>query len=1518
MALSGPLSGSFNQVPIATKNDRRDARTSGYSMGRKLVILDPNLKNLLGHYFEYDRSVGEAALNKGLECYILAHREASLPSGLPFTVHPVYSWDIWKTVPGENYHSERNITEVSAAFAAETLKFFQAGQTLSDGDILFLPTITKVQLLGAAALAEALAPKGVRLQIMLRYQSAFYDGPTAASAFRRLEEAEKFGSISLCSDSHRLAGDLSALTSLPIQVYPIPHTDQLAEPASALPKSQRPIHFVSLGNARGEKGLIEIFKAIRKSAQEPWADQAHFTLQCNDPSADVIDAIEAFRKIIDPRVTLIDRVLDSEDYYSLLRESDAVLVPYHRDIYRDRTSGVFLEAVTAGKIVVCTADTWMSDLLDVQGGGIAVADRSPAKLCSAIGEIVTNFSGMQGRASTASAYWKKIHSPENLVAHLLGDASDSAIIRNHRKAAVFYPWGNAVVGNSGAAARLRLLIKHLEQRYEEVRVFFASSGEQPGPLTARTSAEPYYYMRIRSRLMYAILETLSRVLGGKKGQSFHLWYHLWPLIDLRFRNVCEEIVGWADDVYLEYSYFAPIVGGLCRRFNKRLVVTQHDIVSEQSKGVPFIHFATKKLEFGALRKVPRVVLCTEGERAQCAAHDIKAELIPHPIDFGTRPDLTAEEAAFIVRTLYAVPTEGRKICLFVGSDYEPNRKAAQFIRSMANRLRDDSRMNELMFVVVGGCMEPQYDENFAALGMIEQAGLSAFYDMAAIVLVPITEGSGSSIKSIEAMGRGSVVLSTGIGMRGIPVESGKQCLIEDDLSAYPERILALVSDIEGTARLRAAAKEFAALYDFRTVFAAYQLDSEGQPPHTELNSEEAAQHREGALQELLPRARLLENPEALKFIRERANASDLCQLSNEQHPYRNQENEDEEIGKSTNVEVQAHDDVPANSGSGVTKKRTLLRRILRSIGFRVPQVRWLYQQALSMTKEAEALRAEKEIFGVENEALRTEKETFRVESEALRAEKETFRVENEALSTETKGLRVENETLRTENETLRTEKEMFRIENEALSTETEGLRVENETLNGEKEVLRVENETRNVENAALGRANDELQSRYEKLTEIARERAEQFEQRIEGLQTQVGRLQGEFASGIERLEESVFARGANLPRKYAPILRKAIKHWDVDRPLDSVGYSALLERSALGHGAKCRWCGGAETILIQRDISRYGSQSFDAWHCTECDCRFTDGSLAHVDYDGIGRRHAWYQLHHCDAEHVKNILDRGPEYFWAYMAAKYLADVPWFSDRRYRKVLELALEARMQNRKLKVIEVGCGFGVVGAVIAHLGHTYHGVDVMSEEQSRVTERFKHFGARYKSVSAEWFEKIKQKGRYDLVFSSEVIEHTAKPFDFMRRLISLAKPGGEIIFTTPDLDQKRLSVWGTDLPPIHTVVLNRKAIEVGVSRIAEPLDVTISNEDGSFDWRRVRPKSALSETTLFPVQPVQLDPAEEEFAYDVANINFGLPRLDVLERPDRLSEHYQEQMLLACLENVRAGRDSMIIKLKRLGP
>lgn len=826
-------------------------------MTKTLYIFDQGLKGLVGHYYEYVRSIVEAAEAEGIRCVVGCHVDGGDGSFASFDLHPVFRDDVWSTIPGTDYHSPVTMNGISARFMEDASRIL-AEHPIKPGDIIFLPNIAKPHMVAAALIAERFAPIGVLTHVMFRYPAGHFEGETAAKCFRRLEAVAAAHDVSLCTDSHRLAGNLASLTHLPFVIFPIPHTWNKETKVALARDPKRPLHCVSLGNARDEKGIAEILEAVRLSAREPWGDQLRFTLQVNDPYQ-VEEQIEAFRRgPDDPRVTLVDRAMSSEEYAAVLESADVVLVPYWRSVYRERTSGVFLEGVLTGKLVVCTRDTWMSDLLELHNGGIAVDDRSGDAVCEGLGQLIERRNELQQGADRAARYWQDIHCPKNFVAHLTGHAPRPVVHRQVKKAAVLFPWGEAVSGKTGAATRLKYFVKYLELVYDEVRILFTGGGEPGGTIGKMSQAIPVHYSE-EAKALHNQLKLLCRNLDIPEERCFHLWFHLWPSQDELFKLRCEEMILWADDVYLEYTFFSDPVDSLCRKHGKPYILTLHDIVSDQSIETPFLHQATKALEFGGARKASRVVCASEADRTKLASEGIVAELIPHPIDCQEAVEpFSREEARVILDDLYGLQVDGRRVCFFVGSFYPPNTEAAEKIAEMAERSLRDPRMRDIIFVVAGSCMQPRRTENFTALGMIEGAAISAVMACADIVLIPLQRGTGVSVKSIEALARGSLVLSTSVGMRGLDVTDGVHCLIEDDLNSFPARIAEMLSHGETAQRMRAAARKFGEQFDYRRLMALYLPGTEPKPSPAE-TKEEFSARREAALKELLPRIEKTQN-----------------------------------------------------------------------------------------------------------------------------------------------------------------------------------------------------------------------------------------------------------------------------------------------------------------------------------------------------------------------------------------------------------------------------------------------------------------------------------------------------------------------------------------------------------------------------------------------------------------------------------------------------------------------------------
>jgi len=98
----------------------------------------------------------------------------------------------------------------------------------------------------------------------------------------------------------------------------------------------------------------------------------------------------------------------------------------------------------------------------------------------------------------------------------------------------------------------------------------------------------------------------------------------------------------------------------------------------------------------------------------------------------------------------------------------------------------------------------------------------------------------------------------------------------------------------------------------------------------------------------------------------------------------------------------------------------------------------------------------------------------------------------------------------------------------------------------------------------------------------------------------------------------------------------------------------------------------------------------------------------------------------------------------------------------------------------RVLDVGCGFAHLVRALAEQGHQAHGCDI-SEELINYHREHSPF-AEFKLSRID--EKLPyDEGAFDVVISSEVVEHVYDVLGFLRQLARCVRPGGSLVLTTP---------------------------------------------------------------------------------------------------------------------------------------
>ena len=107
----------------------------------------------------------------------------------------------------------------------------------------------------------------------------------------------------------------------------------------------------------------------------------------------------------------------------------------------------------------------------------------------------------------------------------------------------------------------------------------------------------------------------------------------------------------------------------------------------------------------------------------------------------------------------------------------------------------------------------------------------------------------------------------------------------------------------------------------------------------------------------------------------------------------------------------------------------------------------------------------------------------------------------------------------------------------------------------------------------------------------------------------------------------------------------------------------------------------------------------------------------------------------------------------------------------------------------KVVDVGCGGGILAESIAQAGADTTGID-LSEKALKIAELHAlEVGANltYRSISAEALAD-EQSEQYDVVTCMEMLEHVPDPASVVRACAKLCKPGGTLFFSTLNRNPK----------------------------------------------------------------------------------------------------------------------------------
>jgi len=357
----------------------------------RLYLADHLLRDGVGHHLGYNLALADAAARRGIDVAVVTGRGFNAALAPRVEVLAIFRRDLRADPPSwiaRNFRLLAWLEKWCDLRFARDLRCFPKAKA---GDAIFAQMIAPRHFLRWVAWMSECEDSPVLL-LHLGYRPERFDSPQIRSALASLPSAKRRRLV-FVTDSEKLSGPFSKALGEP--VHHLPHVISYPLGESALIGQTVTVYLA--GNARREKGFVEVVEAVSQILAEGNLGGLRFVVQCNHPDSVSVEILRE-RPEGNSFLEWIDDPLSDDAYMTRLAEADVVFLPYHTDLYAMRTSGIFCECRVSGKPVIATRGTWAGDRVSREGGGWLVEERDASAIAATLRKIPTEIAIISAQA----------------------------------------------------------------------------------------------------------------------------------------------------------------------------------------------------------------------------------------------------------------------------------------------------------------------------------------------------------------------------------------------------------------------------------------------------------------------------------------------------------------------------------------------------------------------------------------------------------------------------------------------------------------------------------------------------------------------------------------------------------------------------------------------------------------------------------------------------------------------------------------------------------------------------------------------------------------------------------------------------------------------------------------------------------------------------------------------------------------------------------------------------------------